>query len=788
MPVQSQKLPKPTKGKKKPNQRKQKKTTQAKTATSATSRSNHVDDLYQFTHAYFTVLGAKSKRLNRRKHGLLQITLADELASYFETEQLHLVFHQAEPVPGQMLVAHGSPIFDKMIAYLDRKSAVTLQQLPSRYGAGEELLQAVRPTNAGIVNLRTTHTTHHLFLFHWRITYRADDKREEIYTVMLDEEGTLVEHLHNHPDAGDALQTNGQMETAFDPASLLADAEEPLQEMDEDGQPLPPKLPPMTQLVRLAEQARKYAIYHADVRCVSHEADILPRLYKTLNRLSTYYQQQIEEVYEAHDPLGEKRQSLELDLERKLAEEVENHRLRVQLQLVNYSILQTPVTEAHMTLSDGVREVEITVERNRYSGTLRRPTCHACGTAATNVAIDRNGHLSCDDCIRQCDTCQDVLCAACGVEPCPVCQQNNCDTCGQLCWACGERACQEHISSCPTCGDAVCHSCQSECQACGVRQCRSHLHVDNVYARKNETALVCASCAIRCPGCNQYSAQIGTCERSGQRFCESCLVTCADCGQQVGVGFYEQFDGNAYCHSCLQECPSCHAWTRATQPCPACGTGYCTACAQLCVACDIAHCPEHSHTFGSCHHTLCHEHVAHCTVCKEAICPRCNEQCAICEGEYCPTHSTQCIRCHQHYCGSCVDKQSGFCHSCASFDLDYELIAGGATVDLQQEPCSVDSRVAALAPRFVWQKAVNQQYKIYWGQNQLGQSALVVTEFAEEGDGEEVIRVNGRGSANAKSNASTATVGRKLDDEKQPDEWMNEFQDWLRRMRRRRRR
>ncbi len=770
-------------------------------------RQQQLAHLYEFTRSFFTLFESKVKRINRRKYSPLQVTLGPELASHFETEALLLVFQQAEPLQGEALVAHGSPIFDSMLAYLDRKSAVALQQLPIRHGAGEELLQAVRPTNAGIVNLRTHQKMQAIFAFHWRITYRADDKREEIYTVLLNEAGEQLPQHRAHTenrdtenrdtenaDADGAKQNGAEPEieattaAAFDLAALLADAEAPPPETDDDGQPLPPKLPPMTHLVRLAESARKYAVYHADVRCVSHEAEILPRLYKTLNRLSSYYQQQIEEVYEAHDPTGEKRQTLEHDLERKLAEEVENHRLRVQLQLVNYAILQMPVTVAEMTLSDGTREVEVTVERNRYNGHMQRPTCYACGEMATTIALDRHGHITCDACVRQCDGCQEILCADCGVVACPTCGKQNCDSCGQLCWACGERACVEHVSSCPTCGDAVCHACQSTCAACGIQQCSSHLRADHVYANQGEAVLVCADCAIRCPGCEQYSAQFGSCETSGQRFCQDCLVTCTSCGKRVGAGFYEHFAEQPYCFACLQECPSCHSWALTLQACPTCQQEFCAACEAHCAICERLHCPEHSHYFGTCDHTLCHAHISHCAICRDELCSLCNDSCAICELSYCEEHAQRCARCTQEYCASCV-QENNLCHSCNSLVHDAEgeavqVDGSGQSIDLQQEPCGAEPRVARLAIHYSWQRAVNNRYKIYWGQNTAGRTALIVTQHTNAAGRlptEEVLMLRGREAA---SGATTAVDDGATDHV----QWMNEFNDWLRRMRRRRRR
>lgn len=720
-------------------------------------------ELAHFTENFFTLLGATVRPLDlRKRHSPLLVDLPTPLADYFGAPQLALAFQQVASGSGQHLVAHGSPIFDKMIAYLERHSAVTHQRLPVRFTGSEELLQAVRPLNAGTTNLRMQESFQSLLLFTWRITYRADDKREELYTVLLNEQGERI----LQPGEGAAS------DPALVIAQLLADAQPVPPETTDDGQPAPPRLPPMTHLAALAEGARKYAIYHADVRCVSHEAEILPRLYKTLNRLTTYYQQQIEEIYEAHDPLGEKRLALESDLARKLAEEVENHRLRVQVDLVSYALFQLPVASAEITLSDGQRTATVTVLRNRYSGALQRPHCHACGQAAARIALDRNGHITCEACLQQCACCQEILCAACGVAPCPACGRQNCDTCGQLCWACGERACAEHISTCPICGDAVCHACQVACACCGVRQCRSHLRVDHVLAQQGESVLICGDCAVRCPGCAQYSAQVGVCATSGQRFCQHCLTACHHCGKVVGPGFYTTIDGEAYCRACLLECPTCGQSALATAPCPTCGAGYCATCGQRCEVCGQSYCRDHSHHFAGCDHVVCSGHRAHCSVCTTDLCPVCSPLCAICERHHCPAHVTTCSRCSQSYCSSCVTGKR-LCATCASVDEE------GVPVDLALEPCAENGRVRALAGSFAWKRVRNHRYTIYWGENELEQTALVVTTMSEEG--ERVIAIRGKGIAQTRQAKAAPTP---TEPEKDANAWMQEFQDWLQRMRR----
>jgi hypothetical protein len=675
-------------------------------------------DLRAFTGDFFRLFGSQVRPLDDHEHGTLHVTLPTDLVEHFGKPELGLSFQTVADGSGHDLVAHGSRMFDRMLALLDRRSALTVLRLPVRHQGSDQLLSAVRLLNAGVADLRMQEQTQSLFFFNWRITYRADDKREEIYTIVLDESGARLLQPGDINAPPDVVA----------PETLLADGEPVQQEQNQEGHLLPPKLPPLAQLVRLAERARQFVVYHADLRCVSYEAEILPRLYKVLDRLTTYYGQQIEEISETHDPQGEKRAALESDLQRKIAEEVENHRLRVQADLVSYAVLDAPMALAEMTLSDGARDASIQVRLNRYTGGLHRPQCHACGQEASAIALCRNGHVMCDDCVRQCDCCQDVLCAECGVQPCPVCKRQNCDRCGRVCWACGERACGEHISRCPVCGDDVCHACQSECAQCGVRQCRSHLRSDCVLAADGAARFICPTCAVRCPGCHQYSSQTVTCSASGQRFCANCIVACVECGRLVGPGFYSLsgVEQAPLCRTCVKECPRCHAPSSGVLACAACTEPCCTNCSQVCVACQQVFCRKHIHQFKQCGHAVCANHLEQCGVGREAICPQCARWCGICERRHCSYHTSKCAWCGTRYCSECVRSMSGLCDTCAEAARSEDLI------DILTEPCGSLPSVSALAEQYLWRRASNQAATIYLG---VGANNVVIVVADRQPDG-----------------------------------------------------
>ncbi len=699
--------------------------------------------LFLFSTDFFQLFGAQVIAGGPPEARTLDVALPPDLAEHFGRPQLSLYFHGAEAQAGQELVAHGSRAFDRMLALLEGRSAFALLRLPSRVQGGEELLAALRPLNASIRDLRLQEQPQWLFVFHWRLTYRADDRRQELYSIVIDEDGRRV------PLLGDATGDTGSTGAAdgtrgvlsvppLDLAQMLADGEPPVLERNEEGHILPPKLPPLTHLTRLAETARRYAIYHADLRCVSHEAEILPRLHKSLNRLTSYYQQQIEEVYDSHDPDGEKRRGLEADLNRKIAEEVENHRLHVQVELIGYVAVERPSAVLEMVLTDGKVSSPVRVVQDRYSGALRRPLCHSCGAPMPAAAVDQGGHLICDNCIEQCRTCGEIVCSKCGVESCPVCGGRNCANCGRTCWACGGRACGDHISRCPTCGDEVCHACQVECSACGVRQCRSHLYADAVVAgnpakdKGGEVQLICPACAVRCPACNQYSVQIGTCAISGQRFCRNCLVTCAECERSIGPGFFaiSPINRKPYCQGCQHECPSCGRVTPAAVACAACGSEGCPACRPRCSACTKPLCTEHGTHLEHCGHVLCAEHVGVCALGGEAVCGACSKPCAICGRAHCAEHTRVCVLCNQEYCSDCV-RINGRCDTCVEVAKE-----GTPAVMMDLEWLSLPE-VRKLIPLYKWVAESNARYTIYYGEGAMFNAAVIVVE--DTGTAEKVV-------------------------------------------------
>lgn len=96
-------------------------------------------------------------------------------------------------------------------------------------------------------------------------------------------------------------------------------------------------------------------------------------------------------------------------------------------------------------------------------------------------------------------------------------------------------------------------------------------------------------------------------------------------------------------------------------------------------------------------------------------------------------------------------------------------------VDLTKEPCIDDPRVVKVAPHYTWLSANNHRYTIYLGRAEHRRDALIVTQVGEEGV--EVLKVTGQSASRPRQEGDQPTT-------KDSTDWLHEFQDWLRRMRR----
>jgi len=463
-----------------------------------------------FAIDFFSAFGAQ---IEYRAGDELTVHLSPELAAHFGKTPLYLTFRAVELSPFEDIVVYGSRVFEQMIAWLDGGDArsgrglYAALHLPARYA--RPIDNDAPPPGLTWHNVSVESFSHSKIslytVFNFRIVYTSDDRREELLTVVLDEQG------EPHPELTEAYRD------AVEPNELPRLASETLE--------------------RLAERAVALVQTKARQRGAEIEAEQRARVERTLAQLRRFYEQRIAEVDEAEDEEDaagqEERAALKAflneELARKLAEEVDRHRVRAEITPVNWATLTIPMQHYKLTLRrpNGVSQT-LTVAHNLHSGALTPLLCHACGQPIVTLGLCDNGHLAGPECLHTCAVCGRDICTACGMVSDPiggewVCADCavRCDACGQLfipahtapCAACGRMHCRRDLRRCPVCGQQFCTAHMVKCGVCGELRCLND-------------ARVCQAGGH--PVCEQHYALCPVC---GQGMCPDHTVTCTLCHQ-----------------------------------------------------------------------------------------------------------------------------------------------------------------------------------------------------------------------------------------------------------------
>ncbi len=657
----------------------------------ATASATAESPMRQLALDFFRMFGATA-HANGNK-GPVTVELTPALEAHFGKPALSLVFSTAELSPYHDLVAYGSRVFDRMVAYIANHGSLVRLALPNHF---PELASNRLPAELTLANCDLTHSAgkngwRYLVQFNFHISYRADDKREEIFQTALDEDGGPT------PNMPDLL---AQTTPAGEETATLK----------------------LESLVELAQQAEKQALLYADRQCAEIEREVLPRLHAILSRLVTYYEQQALEIQERSgdpDHANNQRETLRSDLQRKIAEELENHRLRVAATLFSLAQVAQPAWEQTLSLRSraGGTTLKLPLSRNLFTGQMELPVCHACTTATAIIGVCAHEHVNCPNCLACCHACARDVCLECGVQGCSVCKQSLCQDCAVVCPACGQWACAEHASRCPICQETTCLACQATCAQCGVRQCQNHLVADYLAPG----VWLCVTCAVTCPHCQRPTAQTATCAFCGQVFCKGCTARCIVCDQVFCQPHLLQDQVNreaVVCKNCARPCPNCGLQTASLQACAECGALRCSVCLQGCTECGTMVCADHAERCSLCGRLHCAAHSDYCHVDGKVVCTAHGFECPVCAKMVCHAHQKFCTICNMAYCPDCYNAKESRCATC-------EQLSEAQRVNLATEPVSKDPDIAALATAYNWHAIQNRTYVIYLGHRLIGQMLLV---------------------------------------------------------------
>jgi len=295
------------------------------------------------------------------------VVLPPPLAKTFGKPRLYLTFADddsgagRELSPEQDLLSFGSRIFDQMVAMLAGRGEQAAMQMPQQQAMS--LLPPPDPRAPAAVRgtLETGIDTkpRPFFVFHFRADYVWTQKEDTLLTVVLD----------------------GAGQVRAEKTALFRRSPGP----HTDPPPEPVDAAAMRAMFRRAQDE---AGRQVEARADALEAGIREQMGAVVRRLTGFYARLLAELDDG-DESDEIRRDLESDLQRKLADELERHRLRVTLSPVSRAVVWLPLAEHRWQVppDSGQSAAQLFLRRDLFSGHVECFRCEACGRELADIAF-----------------------------------------------------------------------------------------------------------------------------------------------------------------------------------------------------------------------------------------------------------------------------------------------------------------------------------------------------------------------------------------------------------------
>lgn len=236
--------------------------------------------------------------------------------------------------------------------------------------------------------------------------------------------------------------------------------------------------------------------------------------------------------------------------------------------------------------------------------------CSECNTDLDVGTICEAGHVTCKNCTEICSVCGKPICTVCDDESyiCSTCGEVVCANCVKQCASCNTVLCPSHGYRCYTCGELYCIDCFEICDICGTDICISH--------------------SSQCSECRKFVCpeHIHSCTVCGDMLCDNHIYKCSICN-----------DNLCKKHAIKSSYSNKHVCSGHSGKCSVCNNIFAVDELKNCTVCQASLCPEHVKTCSNCGKIYCSEHISHCICCGKDYCScTTGVKCALCQQTYCP--------------------------------------------------------------------------------------------------------------------------------------------------------
>ncbi len=445
-----------------------------------------------FVKSFFQTYGGDV----REEPPALTVTLPEDLRKLFEQETLRLVFDAKEVDESSELVTHGGYVLSVIHSYLQDKGVKLSSRLPDQHGLDKDhLLETITIEHGKVVEARIKKERTADLVFHFKVTFLSDEKSETLYAIGIDRHGSIFD--------GDDYYSDEVMEKHIIPLSQKGDVDVTRKDIE-----------------KLFRDCLKAASERAQREAAALQNDVLKRLHRNVVRIQGYYTAQIQELHRNQPSYEERRLTIEREQQHKLQEEINNHRIRIVIKLLNVHLVERGESLVSLQLKPlhGDSQQTMVVQFDHFTGTVDYGECPICRTTMEKIVMTSDGSMGCQQCAVTCSGCGKVFTDIHRAARCGICERPTCSDCLTACATCHKEVCLDHAKPCAIGQEMTCTDCLTGCEVCGAELCSEH-----VFECSATHQPVCFEHRVICRQCRRvYSSNYVQKLKKPDRKCSGC--------------------------------------------------------------------------------------------------------------------------------------------------------------------------------------------------------------------------------------------------------------------------
>ncbi len=184
-----------------------------------------------------------------------------------------------------------------------------------------------------------------------------------------------------------------------------------------------------------------------------------------------------------------KNTDFEKEKEHQISIEKSRTSLNINSKLFNTTIIYYPIYLKKIEIQNEFSKASTTFEFDPLMHITSDIKCSTCEKPSEEIALCFNGHISCKECVLECQACNKIFCKSCLKKKCELCGKSICNNCSERCSKCGKIVCKSHTKKDSSTGKTFCSNCLKRCERC------SEFKFPDCFIKSKKTNVkICQSC------------------------------------------------------------------------------------------------------------------------------------------------------------------------------------------------------------------------------------------------------------------------------------------------------